>query len=64
MAEILIQYYKYIQEVAGYEGKVDLATSTKIPSTKAAIEPDSVENIEKFKKAIKKITGEDAPDFK
>ena len=64
MAELVIQYYKYIRDVAGYEGKVDLATSTKIPSTKAAIEPDSVENIEKFKKAIKKITGEDAPDFK
>lgn len=61
MAERLIQYYKYIREVAGYEGKIDLATTTKIPSTKAALEPDSEENIEKFKEAIRKITGLEAP---
>ena len=63
MAEKLILYYKYIREVAGYEGKIDLATSTKIPSTKAAIAPDSDENINKFKKAIEDITGEAAPEF-
>ncbi len=63
MAERLIQYYKYIRDVAGYEGKIDLATTTKIPSTKAAMEPDSEENINKFKEAIKKITGLEAPDL-
>ena len=63
MAERLIQYYNYVREVAGYEGKIDLATATKIPSTKAAFEPDSDDNIDKFKKAIKKITGLDAPNF-
>ncbi len=63
MAEKLIQYYKYIREVAGYEGKIDLATSTKIPSTKAAMAPDSDENITLFKEAIHKITGKDAPEY-
>ena len=63
MAERLLQYYKYIREVAGFEGKIDLATSTKIPSTRAAIEPDSPKNIELFKNAIEKITGKPAPDF-
>ena len=63
MAEKLIQYYKYIREVAGYEGKIDLATSTKIPSTRAAMEPDSDENIALFREAISKITGKDAPEF-
>jgi len=63
MAERLIQYYKYIREVAGYEGKIDLATTTKIPSTKAAIEPDSDENIKMFKEAVEKITGKTAPDL-
>lgn len=63
MAEKLIKYYKFIREKAGFEGKIDLATTTKIPSTRAALEPDSEINIQKFKKAIKKITGEEAPDF-
>ena len=58
-----MKYYKYIREVAGYTGKIDLATSTKIPSTRAALEPDSEENIEKFKKAIKKITEKEAPEL-
>ncbi len=61
MAEKLILYYKYIREIAGFDGKIDLATTTKIPSTRAAIEPDSEENIRKFKKAIEKITGKEAP---
>lgn len=64
MAEKLIQYYKYIREVAGYEGMIDLATSTKIPSTKAALAEDSEENIEMFKKAILKITGKSIPENK
>ena len=38
-----------------------LAMMTSIPSTKAATEPDTPENVEKFKKAIKEITGKDAP---
>lgn len=63
MAERLIKYYNYIREVSGYEGKIDLAIATKIPSTKAAFEPDSDENITRFKEAIKKITGFDAPNF-
>jgi len=62
MGEKLIKYYKYIKEVAGYEGMIDLATSTKIPSTKAALAEDSDENIEIFKSAIKKITGESVPE--
>lgn len=63
MAVILLKYYKYIREVAGFEGKIDLATTTKIPSTKAAIEPDTPENIKLFKNTIEKITGKPAPDF-
>ena len=62
MGEKLIQYYKYIREVAGYEGMIDLATTTKIPSTKAAFTPDSEENIKKFEDAIEKITGKKVPE--
>ena len=63
MGEKLIMYYKYINDKAGFTGKMKLATATKIPSTKASMEPDSEENIENFKKAIKEIIGSDAPDF-
>lgn len=63
MAEILLKYYNYIRVTAGFEGKIDLATSTKIPSTRAAIEPDSPENIQLFKSAVEKITGQSAPEF-
>jgi hypothetical protein len=63
MAEVLIKYYKFIREKAGFEGKIDLATTTKIPSTMAALEPDTPENIKKFKEAIKKITGDYPPEY-
>ena len=63
MAEKLIKYYKYIFEQKGYAGKVELAMLTKIPAVIAATESDSVENIEKFKEAVKKITDKPAPEY-
>jgi hypothetical protein len=63
MAEKLMQYYKYIAEKKGLEGRQQLAGETKIPSIIAANTPDSPENIQLFKKAIEKITRNIAPDF-
>ena len=63
MAEKLLQYYKYIQDREGFSGKVKLAQLTRIPSVQAAVEPDTPEVIERFKKAIERITGEPAPDL-
>ena len=63
MAEKLIQYYKYVKDEAGLDGQMKLAITTKIPSTKAALEPDSPDNIAAFKKAIQDITGKPAPSF-
>lgn len=63
MAEKLLQYYKYVQDRLGLEGKIELAKETKIPSTHAALEPDSVENIKRFKTAVEKITHRSAPDL-
>lgn len=63
MGEILMRYYKHINEKKGMPGKMALANETKLPSAKAAIEPDSPENIELFKKACEKLTGEAAPNF-
>ena len=63
MAEKLLLYYKHIREVQGFQGQIKLAQETKIPSTKAAMEPDSAENIRLFREAIKKLTGKEAPNY-
>ena len=63
MADRLMQYYQYVSEQAGLNGKVKLAQMTNIPSTKAAVEPDSQDAIQKFKDAIREITGKAAPSY-
>ena len=63
MGAKLMEYYKKMGDEAGMTGKVKLAQFTKIPSTKAALAPDSPENIEVFKKAYSEITGQPAPDL-
>jgi hypothetical protein len=63
MAEKLMKYYAYVGQEAGMGAKIKLATATKIPSTKAAMEPDSPENISAFRTAIEEITGKPAPHF-
>jgi len=63
MAEKLLQYYKYIQDNAGFSGRVKLAQLTHVPSVQATVEPDTPEVIERFKKAIEKITGKPAPNL-
>jgi len=61
MAETLMLYYKYVSEKAGIGGKTQLAMATKIPSTKAALAPDSEANVALFRDAVAKITGKPAP---
>jgi len=61
MAEKLLQYYKYVSEKKNLLGKVELAQLTKIPSTQAAIELDTPDNLKLFRDAVAKITGSPAP---
>jgi len=63
MANILMKYYQYVAEQSGALGKMKLAMATKVPSTKAALEPDTAETIRIFQEAIKEITGKPAPSF-
>ncbi len=63
MAEILLKYYKHVSDINGMSAKMKLAAKTKIPSTRAAIEPDSPQNIQAFKEAVEEITGKPAPTF-
>jgi hypothetical protein len=63
MAQILLEYYKFVGEKKGYGGRVRLAQMTKISSSEAAFKPDDPANIDLFKNAIKEITGEFPPQF-
>lgn len=58
MADKLTQYYEKAQAIGGLKAKMRLAVLTKISSPKAAIEPDSPENIRKFEKAMQEIRKE------
>jgi hypothetical protein len=59
MGQKLIEIYKFVADNSGIQGKMKLAIETKIPSTKAAFEPDSEENLDLFKSKAKKITGKE-----
>lgn len=61
MGKILTQYYDFVKKEGGFDGQMRLAMRTTIPSTKAGSEPDSPENLAKFRAAIKEITGKEAP---
>ncbi len=63
MGEKLIKYFKYIHDDKGIGGSIELAKMTKIPSIKAASVPDTKENIDNFRAAIKTLTGKDPPTF-
>jgi hypothetical protein len=63
MGARMMQYYKYVNDEKGLLGKIDLAKLTKIPSAKAALEPDSDDNIKLFRKAVEEITGKPAPVY-
>jgi hypothetical protein len=63
MAEKLMRYYKFVEDRMGLEGKQRLARLTLIPSIIAATEPDSDENIARFRDAVKQLTGETPPQY-
>jgi len=63
MAEKMLKYYKHVGNINGLAGKMKLAQITKIPSTKAAMAPDSPQNIAAFKKAVQEVTGKPTPSF-
>ena len=58
MGQKLMQFYKLVDDSAGIKGKMALAQLTKIPSTIAALEPDSEENIKLFEEAVKEVLAE------
>ncbi|MCB9655474.1 MAG: hypothetical protein H6729_15240 [Deltaproteobacteria bacterium] len=61
MGQKLLEYYRYIEQAQGMLARLKLAQETKMPSTRAVFEPDTVENIERFKRAVEKLTGRPPP---
>jgi hypothetical protein len=61
MGALLMSIYDEIAKEGQITAKTNLAQITKIPSIKAALAPDSPENLKSFKEAFKKITGKDCP---
>lgn len=59
MGSKLVSIYEEIAKEGEMLAKINLAKETKIPSTKAALEPDTPQNIELFRQAYKKITGKE-----
>jgi hypothetical protein len=52
MGARLAAYYAEAEAIAGLDGKIQLAMLTRIPSTRALIEPDSNDNVAKFDLAM------------
>jgi len=61
MGQKLSKIYELINAEGGMQGQMRLAMKTGLSSAKAATEPDSQQNIDKFKAAFKELTGKDAP---
>jgi hypothetical protein len=61
MGKILVRYYAFVKKEKGYVGQLELAQTTKIPSTKAPIIEDTPELVELFAESIEKITGKRPP---
>ncbi len=61
MGAKLVQFYHLVEVEKGLAGKIALATETKLPSTKAALEADSPELLRQFGAAFTKVTGKPAP---
>lgn len=55
MGKIMIEYYENAKSIGGMKAVMRMTLLTKISTVKAASEPDTDENIEKFKKAIEEI---------
>jgi hypothetical protein len=63
MGERLVRYYQFVSEKGGLQLKIKLAAMTKVPSTQAAIEPDSQANVELFRRAVEQLVGPPAPKY-
>lgn len=58
MGEKLLSYFEKAKEMGGFKAQMRLSIITKISTTKANSEPDSLENIKIFEDAMREIEKE------
>lgn len=58
MGKQLLEMYEEAKTIGGFPAQLKLAMLTMISSKKAEILPDSPENIDKFKDALKNLSEE------
>lgn len=58
MGNRLVAFYDDANKLGGLKAKMRLAVLTKLPSEKAANEPDSSDNVAKFEAAMQEIKKE------
>ncbi len=63
MGARIAAFYAEAESIAGLDGKIQLAMLTRIPSTKAYVEPDSVENVARFESAMQQLRRSINPAF-
>jgi len=61
MGAKLVKMIEFAEKEGGAMAKARVVMKSGISDSKAAAEPDSTENIEKLKAAIKEVVGKDAP---
>lgn len=54
-------FYAEAEAIAGLDGKIQLAMLTRIPSTRALVEPDSQQNVARFESAIQHLRRVSSP---
>lgn len=59
MGVIMEKIYKIVEEKAGHPGRMELASQTGIPRTKAAALDDNPENVKVLTQAASKIINQD-----
>lgn len=63
MGQKLVNYLQIARDGGGALVKARVVMISGITDNKAAAEPDSTENINKLRAAIKEVTGKDAPNL-
>jgi hypothetical protein len=58
MGKALLGMYEEAKKIGGLSAQIKLAVDTKMPSKKAAEEPDSPENLSIFKESLDKLRKE------
>ncbi len=61
MGTRIAAFYAEAEALAGLDGKIQLAMLTRIPSTRALVEPDSQQNVARFESAIQHLRRVSSP---